>query len=83
MAEESLDGNLRNLQKGDCIVAFSIVEIHGLRQIIEKTLKCKVAIIYGSLPPETRAQQAQLFNDPDSGYDILVASNAIGMGLNL
>lgn len=83
MATESLDGNLRNLQKGDCIVAFSIVEIHGLRQIIEKTLKCKVAIIYGSLPPETRAQQAQLFNDPDSGYDILVASNAIGMGLNL
>lgn len=83
MAPESLNGDLRNLQKGDCIVAFSILEMHGLRQIIEKTLKCKVAIIYGSLPPETRAQQAQLFNDPDSGYDILVASNAIGMGLNL
>lgn len=83
MMDKSLDGNLRALQKGDCIVAFSIMEIHGLRQIIEKTLKCKVAIIYGSLPPETRAQQAQLFNDPDSGYDILVASNAIGMGLNL
>lgn len=83
MMDKSLDGNLRALQKGDCVVAFSIMEIHGLRQIIEKTLKCKVAIIYGSLPPETRAQQAQLFNDPDSGYDILVASNAIGMGLNL
>jgi len=83
MMDKSLDGNLRALQKGDCIVAFSIMEIHGLRQLIEKTLKCKVAVIYGSLPPETRAQQAQLFNDPDSGYDILVASNAIGMGLNL
>jgi len=83
MMDKSLDGNLRELQKGDCIVAFSIMEIHGLRQIIEKKLKCKVAVIYGSLPPETRAQQAQLFNDPDSGYDILVASNAIGMGLNL
>ncbi|RHY29417.1 hypothetical protein DYB32_005154 [Aphanomyces invadans] len=35
------------------------------------------------LPPETRSQQARLFNEPDNGYDILVASDAIGMGLNL
>lgn len=35
------------------------------------------------MPPETRTSQARLFNDPDSGYDILVASDAIGMGLNL
>ena len=27
--------------------------------------------------------QAQLFNDPDSGYDVLVASDAVGMGMNL
>ena len=40
-------------------------------------------MIYGSLPPETRTDQARRFNDPDSGYDILVASDAIGMGLNL
>lgn len=39
--------------------------------------------MYGQLPPETRSQQARLFNDPTSGYDILVASDAIGMGLNL
>jgi ATP-dependent RNA helicase SUPV3L1/SUV3 len=32
---------------------------------------------------ETRAEQARLFNDPNSGYDVLVASDAIGMGLNL
>lgn len=37
----------------------------------------------GSLPPDARKQQAKLFNDPLSGYNILVASDAIGMGLNL
>jgi len=34
-------------------------------------------------PPETRRQQAQLFNAEGSGFDILVASDAVGMGLNL
>lgn len=32
---------------------------------------------------ELRASQAQTFNDPDSTVDVLVASDAIGMGLNL
>ena len=27
--------------------------------------------------------QARLFNDPSSGYEVLVASDAVGMGLNL
>ena len=31
----------------------------------------------------TRIQQAKLFNDPHSKYKVLVASDAIGMGLNL
>lgn len=39
--------------------------------------------IYGALPPETRRRQANLFNDPNSGYDVLVASDAVGLGLNL
>lgn len=83
MMPRSLDGRFKSLQKGDCIVCFSVATIHGLRQALEKVLKCKVAVIYGSLPPETRAAQAKLFNDPDNDYDILVASDAIGMGLNL
>ena len=32
---------------------------------------------------ETRALQAQSFNDPNSDIDVLVASDAVGMGLNL
>jgi ATP-dependent RNA helicase SUPV3L1/SUV3 len=64
-------------------VAFTVMGIHALRRIIEKKTGKKCAIVYGSLPPETRAQQARLFNDPDNDYDFLVASDAIGMGLNL
>lgn len=82
--DKSLGGNLiKNLQKGDCVVSFSVLSIHALRKEIESKTGRKCAIVYGSLPPETRAQQARLFNDPDNDYDFLVASNAIGMGLNL
>lgn len=83
VAGSSLNGDLSKLQKGDCIVSFSVLGIHALRKEIEQKTGRKVAIVYGSLPPETRAQQAKLFNDPDNDYDYLVASDAIGMGLNL
>ncbi|KAK5745904.1 RNA helicase [Elasticomyces elasticus] len=83
VAEGSLNGDLKNLRKGDCIVSFSVMGIHALRSQIEKLTNKKVATVYGSLPPETRAQQARLFNDPDNDYDYLVASDAVGMGLNL
>ncbi|KAF1985054.1 P-loop containing nucleoside triphosphate hydrolase protein [Aulographum hederae CBS 113979] len=83
MEDESLRGNLERLRKGDCIVSFSVLSIHALRREVEHVTGKKVAIIYGSLPPETRQQQARLFNDPNNEYDILIASDAIGMGLNL
>jgi len=79
----SLRGNLKNLRKGDCVVSFSIIGIHALKKQIELETGKRCAIVYGSLPPETRAQQAALFNDPHNDYDYLVASDAIGMGLNL
>jgi ATP-dependent RNA helicase SUPV3L1/SUV3 len=79
----SLGGDFKKLRKGDCVVTFSVMAIHSLRAEIEKLTKKRVAVVYGSLPPETRAQQARLFNDPDNDYDYLVASDAIGMGLNL
>lgn len=83
MMPNSLQGNIRNLKKGDCVVGFSIAVLHSLRNLIEQTTNKKCAIIYGTLPPETRAAQAKLFNDPNNDYDYLVASNAVGMGLNL
>lgn len=54
-----------------------------LKQEIERITGRRAAIVYGSLPAEIRSQQADLFNDPDNDYDFLVASDAIGMGLNL
>ena len=79
----SLRRRLYNLRKGDCVVVFSRVGIHAMKKEIENVTQKRVAVVYGSLPPEIRAQQARLFNDPDNDYDILVASDAIGMGLNL
>lgn len=81
--DESLRGDLRKLKKGDCLVSFSRVNIHTLKNDIEKATGRRAAIVYGSLPAEIRTQQANLFNDPDNDYDFLVASDAIGMGLNL
>lgn len=43
----------------------------------------EVAVIYGALPPNTKLAQAQKFNDSKSSCKVLVATDAIGMGLNL
>ena len=50
---------------------------------IEKHTNHRCCVIYGALPPETRRQQATLFNDQDNEFDVLVAGDAVGMGLNL
>ena len=42
-----------------------------------------MCVVYGALPPEMRNNQARLFNEPGNGYDVMVASDAVGMGLNL
>jgi ATP-dependent RNA helicase SUPV3L1/SUV3 len=81
--KQSLRGDLGKIEKGDCIVTFSRANIFAMKRLIEEKRGMRCAVIYGSLPPETRSLQARLFNDPDSGYDVLVASDAVGMGLNL
>ncbi len=83
VAQESLGGDYSKVRPGDCIVAFSRGDIFSIRKTIESLTPYKCAIIYGQLPPETRSTQARLFNEENTGYDILVASDAIGMGLNL
>ncbi|KAL4197795.1 hypothetical protein AMTRI_Chr04g252920 [Amborella trichopoda] len=80
---KTLMGDLRNVLPGDCIVAFSRREIFEVKMAIEKFTKHHCCVIYGALPPETRRQQANLFNDQNNEYDVLVASDAVGMGLNL
>ncbi|KAL7519253.1 hypothetical protein ACHAWX_004038 [Stephanocyclus meneghinianus] len=76
-------GSYTNVQPGDCVVAFSRQDIFAIKREIEKTTPFKCCVIYGTLPPEIRAEQARRFNDPNSEYEVLIASDAIGMGLNL
>ncbi|CAK9150079.1 unnamed protein product [Ilex paraguariensis] len=80
---KTLLGDLKNVRSGDCVVAFSRREIFEVRLAIEKYTNHRCCVIYGALPPETRRQQANLFNDEDNEFDVLVASDAVGMGLNL
>lgn len=82
-SKHSLRGDVKNLKKGDAVILFSRIQIHAMKKHIEEATGKRCAVVYGSLPPETRAQQANLFNDPDNDYDYLVASDAVGMGLNL
>ncbi|XP_072973354.1 ATP-dependent RNA helicase SUV3, mitochondrial isoform X1 [Typha angustifolia] len=76
-------GSFSNVKTGDCIVTFSRRELYKLKKRIENGGKHLCSVVYGSLPPETRTKQATMFNDESSEFDVLVASDAIGMGLNL
>ncbi|KAG4185266.1 hypothetical protein ERO13_A09G217900v2 [Gossypium hirsutum] len=76
-------GSFSNIRTGDCIVSFSRKGIYKLKKKIETGGKHLCSVVYGSLPPETRTRQARMFNDASSEFDVLVASDAIGMGLNL
>ncbi|EFJ52880.1 hypothetical protein VOLCADRAFT_41250, partial [Volvox carteri f. nagariensis] len=79
-------GSVARVAGGDCLVAFSRRSLHGLRREVARCTGREACLVYGALPPEARRQQAALFNaDPaaESGGDVLCASDAIGMGLNL
>ncbi|ONI19266.1 hypothetical protein PRUPE_3G268500 [Prunus persica] len=80
---KTLLGDLKNVRSGDCVVAFSRREVFEVKIAIEKHTNHRCCVIYGALPPETRRQQANLFNDQNNEYDVLVATDAVGMGLNL
>lgn len=82
MRIKTFTGSIENVQPGDCIVCFSKNDIYSLSRAIESTGK-EVAVIYGGLPPGTKLAQAAKFNDVNSSCKILVATDAIGMGLNL
>ncbi|XP_076953392.1 DExH-box ATP-dependent RNA helicase DExH18, mitochondrial-like [Bidens hawaiensis] len=80
---KTLLGDIRSVRSGDCFVAFSRREIFEVKLAIEKHTNHKCCVIYGALPPETHRHQANLFNEQGNEFDILVASDAVGMGLNL
>ncbi|TPW34465.1 RNA helicase [Oecophyllibacter saccharovorans] len=71
---------LKELKAGDALIAFSRREVLDLRAQLMAQGR-KVAVIYGALSPEVRRAEAARFNSGEA--DILIATDAIGMGLNL
>lgn len=68
------------LQKGDAVIAFSRKDVLTLSARFRQW-GFSVATIYGALAPEVRRTESERFHRGEA--DILVATDAIGMGLNL
>jgi ATP-dependent RNA helicase SUPV3L1/SUV3 len=73
-------GSIGQLRRGDAVIAFSRRDVLNWATAIAEA-GFRVATIYGNLSPEVRRAQAQRFRDGEA--DIVVATDAIGMGLNL
>ncbi|MBF0614700.1 MAG: hypothetical protein G8237_13185 [Magnetococcales bacterium] len=73
--------NVRDLEPGTAIIVFSRSAVLGLKAEIEQRTGLPTAVLYGALPPEVRRLQAYRFASGEA--QLLVATDAIGMGLNL
>jgi len=82
VVEEKAVDKVENIQPGDCIVCFNKHDIYSISRALESR-GVEVAVIYGSLPPNTKLAMAAKFNDPEDSCKVLVATDAVGMGLNL
>src|SRR2546427_2882966 len=71
---------LTRLQRRSAIVAFSAEEVYAVAELIRRQ-RGGAAVVLGSLSPRTRNAQVALYQSGDVDY--LVATDAIGMGLNL
>ena len=71
---------LTQLPPRTILVAFSRRTVLDLKYELER-MKRRVSVIYGNLPPEVRRRQSDRFAAGET--DICVATDAVGMGLNL
>jgi ATP-dependent RNA helicase SUPV3L1/SUV3 len=71
---------LTRLPRRTAIVAFSADEVYAIAELIRRQ-QGGAAVVLGALSPRTRNAQVELFQSGDVDY--LVATDAIGMGLNL
>lgn len=74
-------GDLKNIRSGDCIVCFTKDNVYQVSMELEK-LGHNVAVVYGTLPPGAKLAQCKKFNALQE-CKVMVATDAIGMGLNL
>ncbi|MEE1657695.1 helicase-related protein [Microvirga sp. CF3062] len=77
---EGVPANLNKLMRGDAVVAFTRRDVHDLRTRLVQSGRT-VATVYGALGPEVRRAEAARFRNGEA--EILVATDAIGMGLNI
>lgn len=68
------------LQKRSAIVAFSASEVYAIAELMRRQ-RGGAAVVMGALSPRTRNAQVELYQSGEVDY--LVATDAIGMGLNL
>ncbi|THE10039.1 RNA helicase [Bacillus timonensis] len=71
---------LNQTTKGDALVCFSRRRVLETASELQRSGR-RVSMIYGSMPPETRKKQIERFNNGET--TVIVATDAIGMGLNL
>jgi ATP-dependent RNA helicase SUPV3L1/SUV3 len=71
---------ITRLPKRTAIVAFSASEVYAIAELIRRQIG-GAAVVLGALSPRTRNAQVALYQSGDVDY--LVATDAIGMGLNL
>src|ERR687898_1990516 len=71
---------ISRLPSRSAIVAFSAEEVYAIAELIRRQ-RGGAAVVLGALSPRTRNAQVELFQSGDVDY--LVATDAIGMGLNL
>ena len=71
---------ISRIDRKTAIIAFSAEDVYGIAELIRRQ-KGGAAIVMGSLSPKTRNAQVELYQSGD--VDFLVATDAIGMGINM
>ncbi len=71
---------ISRIERKSVIIAFSTEEVYAIAELLRRQ-KGGCAIVMGSLSPKTRNSQVSLYQSGDVDY--LVATDAIGMGINM
>ena len=71
---------ISRINRKTAIIAFSAEEVYAIAELVRRQ-KGGAAIVMGSLSPKTRNAQVELYQSGD--VDFLVATDAIGMGINM
>ena len=71
---------ISRIDRKSAIIAFSTEDVYAIAELIRRQ-KGGAAIVMGSLSPKTRNAQVELYQSGD--VDFLVATDAIGMGINM